>query len=51
MNKKFKYFLISVLTIAISLIAIRNIHSYVVNKKGMEKGNKYQRAYFGDSLS
>ena len=50
MSKKVKYSLLAVLTVAISLIAVNEIHSYVINKKGMEKGNKYQRAYFGDSL-
>ena len=50
MSKKVKYSLLAVLTVAISLIAVNEIHSYVINKKGMEKGDKYQHAYFGNSL-
>lgn len=50
MSNKVKYSLLTVLTVAISLIAVNEIYSYVINKKGMGKANKYQRAYFGNSL-
>ncbi len=50
MSNKVKYSLLTVLTVAISLIAVNEIYSYVINKKGMEKANKYQRDYFGNSL-